>query len=199
MGRYIANALQIVFSFPEELVRRKWKNLRDGYVKCKKKINALTRSGAGATRLPTCKLFDQLHFLRDTCSSRITHSNINPFSLEQSSEPDNNACYTIAVENTTLSMVISAEQSPQSAISTIQSSLNAISAEHGPVNANSAEQGSMNCTSTVQSSLTATSTEQIPLNATSIEQSPLNATSIEQRPLNATSIEQIPLNATSIE
>ena len=89
----------------------------------------------------------------------------------------------MAVENTTISMVTSAEQSPQSAISTVQSSLNAKSAEHGPMNAKSAEQGSMKCTSTVQSSLTATSTEQIPLNATFIEQSPLNAASTVHSPV----------------
>ena len=89
-----------------------------------KKIDALTRSGAGASRLTTCKLFNQIHFLRDKCSNRITHSSINPFSLEQSSQPDINACNIMAVENTTIAMVTSAEQSPLNATSTVQGPIN---------------------------------------------------------------------------
>ena len=62
----------------EPTLKRCWKNLRDGFVKCLKKREVLTRSGAGKTKLPTCKFFDQLHFIRDTIIHRSTESNFNP-------------------------------------------------------------------------------------------------------------------------
>ena len=37
----------------------------------------MTRSGAAAGKLPKCRLFDQLTFLRDTVANRPTISNIN--------------------------------------------------------------------------------------------------------------------------
>lgn len=45
-------------------------------MKCLKKIDVATRSGAAASKTPTCKYFDQLLFIRDTVSNRPTESNI---------------------------------------------------------------------------------------------------------------------------
>ena len=59
-----------------EVLKRRWKNLRDGMMRCMNKINEGQKSGAGASKLPTCKLFDQLLFLRDFVSNRETTSNI---------------------------------------------------------------------------------------------------------------------------
>ena len=59
-----------------EVLKRRWKNLRDGMMRCLKKINEGQKSGAGASKMPTCKLFDQLLFLRDFVSNRETTSNI---------------------------------------------------------------------------------------------------------------------------
>ena len=60
----------------EEALKKRWKNLRDGFQKCCKKIDNMTRSGAGASKLPTCKCFVQLQFLRDSVSNRPTQSNM---------------------------------------------------------------------------------------------------------------------------
>ena len=57
-------------------MKRTWKNLRDGLSKCIKKRELLTRSGAAAGKLPKCKLFDQLQFLRDSVSNKATVSNV---------------------------------------------------------------------------------------------------------------------------
>ena len=53
-----------------------WKNLREGFSKCMKKRDLLTRSGAGTTSLPECKLFRELMFIRDTVTNRAMHSNV---------------------------------------------------------------------------------------------------------------------------
>ena len=58
------------------MLKRRWKNLRDGMMRCLKKINEVQKSGASASKMPTCKLFDQLLFLRDFVSNRETNSNI---------------------------------------------------------------------------------------------------------------------------
>ena len=59
------------------MLKRRWKNLRDGMMRCLKKISDGQKSGAGATKIPTCKFFKQLVFLRDFVSNRETESNIN--------------------------------------------------------------------------------------------------------------------------
>ena len=51
--------------------------MRDGMSKCLKRRESLSKSGAGASRLPTCKLFEQLLFLKDTLLNRPTESNID--------------------------------------------------------------------------------------------------------------------------
>ena len=59
-------------------LRRRWKNLRDGMNRCLKKINDNQKSGAAASKAPTCKLFQQLLFLKDTLQHRdATVSNFN--------------------------------------------------------------------------------------------------------------------------
>ena len=45
-------------------------------MRCMKKISEGQKSGAGASKMPTCKLFEQLLFLRDLVSNRETNSNI---------------------------------------------------------------------------------------------------------------------------
>ena len=45
-------------------------------MRCMKKISGGQKSGAGASKMPTCKLFEQLLFLRDFVSNRETNSNI---------------------------------------------------------------------------------------------------------------------------
>lgn len=45
-------------------------------MKCIKKIDTATWSGAGSSRLPTCKHFESLLFIRDTVANKATESNI---------------------------------------------------------------------------------------------------------------------------
>ena len=54
-----------------------WKNLRDGFSKCLKKRDLLTRSGAGAAVLPQCQFFRELQFIKNAVTNRATHSNLN--------------------------------------------------------------------------------------------------------------------------
>ena len=42
-----------------------------------KKRELATRSGAGASRLTVCRLYEQLQFLRDTLANRATASNVS--------------------------------------------------------------------------------------------------------------------------
>ena len=68
-------------------MKRRWKNLRDGMMKCLKKIDMATRSGAGATKTSTCKYFQQLLFLKDSVSNRRTESNLNMTPLSPTPPP----------------------------------------------------------------------------------------------------------------
>ena len=46
-------------------------------MKCLKKLDNLSKSGAGASKTPTCQCFEQLHFLKDSVSNRPTTSNVS--------------------------------------------------------------------------------------------------------------------------
>ena len=46
-------------------------------MKCIKKIDVETRSGAGFKKVPTCAHYESLLFLRDNVSNRETSSNLN--------------------------------------------------------------------------------------------------------------------------
>ena len=63
-------------AFTDELLKKRWKNLRDAMMKCLKKIDLVSRSGAGTSKTPTCKHFNDLLFIRDSVSNRSTESNI---------------------------------------------------------------------------------------------------------------------------
>ena len=63
--------------FLAELLKCRWKNLRDGMMRCLKKIKDGQKLGGSAFKMPTCKLFDQLLFLKDFVSNRETNSHIS--------------------------------------------------------------------------------------------------------------------------
>ncbi|XP_065055214.1 uncharacterized protein LOC135683790 [Rhopilema esculentum] len=60
----------------DEALKKKWKYLRDGMMKCLKKIEIANRSGSGAHCTSTCKHFESLLFLKDSISNKATESNI---------------------------------------------------------------------------------------------------------------------------
>ncbi|CAB4038372.1 Hypothetical predicted protein, partial [Paramuricea clavata] len=43
-----------------EFLKAQWKNLKENYKRCLDKRNRMTKSGAGAHSLPTCKYFQNL-------------------------------------------------------------------------------------------------------------------------------------------
>lgn len=53
-----------------------FKNLKDSLKKCLDKRKALSRSGAAASTLPTCKYFEVMRFLHDKTSNLETQSNV---------------------------------------------------------------------------------------------------------------------------
>ena len=59
------------------MLKKRWKNLRDGFTKCCKKVKDHQRSGAANTSPPSCKYFKQLEFLRDQVQNNSTCSNVN--------------------------------------------------------------------------------------------------------------------------
>ena len=72
--------------FLEKVLIRKWKYLRDGMMKCLKKIEVENRSGSAAHRTPTCKHFDMLLFLKDSMSNRSTETNISQLDISVDSD-----------------------------------------------------------------------------------------------------------------
>ena len=64
-----------------EQVKLKWKNLSDGFKKCLDRKRDLEKSGCGYSKVPTCRFYNQLLFLRDSVSNRTTHSNVQVRSI----------------------------------------------------------------------------------------------------------------------
>lgn len=92
-----------------ETLKYRWKNLRDGMMKCLKKQTDYHKSGRGAGKLPTCKCFDQLLFLKDSISNKTkTTSNLSEETTQQSSNPDivrqvsNQTCSTLSKQSENL-------------------------------------------------------------------------------------------------
>lgn len=66
------------FIFPLVLYLQKiFKNLKDSLKKCLDKRRALSKSGAAASALPTCKYFEVMRFLHEKTSNLETHSNVD--------------------------------------------------------------------------------------------------------------------------
>jgi len=68
--------LQQYLQTPMETIKRKWAKLRQNYRKCLQRRELKTRSGAGLSKLPTCKSFEQLHFLKDILMDKPSYGNI---------------------------------------------------------------------------------------------------------------------------
>ena len=65
-----------------EFVQRNLRNLKDNLKKCFDKRRQMSKSGAAASALPTCKYFEQMWFLHDKTANRPTDSNITPLPVE---------------------------------------------------------------------------------------------------------------------
>ena len=60
-----------------EFLKAQWKNLKENFKRCLDKRNRMTKSGAVAHSLPTCKYFQNLQFLKDKIGNKETESNIS--------------------------------------------------------------------------------------------------------------------------
>lgn len=65
------------FYFLVAFLQKIYKNLKDSLKKCLDKRRAMTRSGAPAGCLPTCKYFEVMRFLHEKTSNLPTHSNVD--------------------------------------------------------------------------------------------------------------------------
>ena len=77
--QYCTQYIEILISLYSVLVEylnQQWKNVKENYKRCLDKRNRMTRSGAANHTLPTCRYYEQLHFLNDKVSSQETTSNI---------------------------------------------------------------------------------------------------------------------------
>jgi len=95
--------------FTEESLKKLWKYLKDNFSKFLKKRDLMTRSGAAAERLPKCKLFQELMFIRDTVANRPSISNIN---IEEAMS-SNGCSKATSSESPTCSTPVSAVYSPE--------------------------------------------------------------------------------------
>ena len=72
-----------------EDLKHKWKRLRDSCRRCTQKRQLKQRSGAGSSKLPVCKYFEQLQFLNDTVSNEESDGNIHiEFAQRASPNPE---------------------------------------------------------------------------------------------------------------
>ena len=63
--------------FSVETLKRRRKNLLEGFTRCLKKIKENQRSGSGNIKIPTCRFFKELEFLKDRVKNKPTTSNVN--------------------------------------------------------------------------------------------------------------------------
>lgn len=68
---------KISLFLPVDVIKNRWKNLKDGMMRCLKKMSIESKSGSGAAKLPTCQFYEQLLFLKDSISNnKSTSSNL---------------------------------------------------------------------------------------------------------------------------
>ena len=56
--------------FPVETLNRRWKNLLDGFTRCLKKIKDNQGSGSANIKIPTCRFFKKLEFLKNKVENK---------------------------------------------------------------------------------------------------------------------------------
>ncbi|XP_028396781.1 uncharacterized protein LOC114532138 [Dendronephthya gigantea] len=84
--------LSNIFNKDVEFLKTQLKYLKDNLKKCLDRRSKATKSGAAASKLPTCKYFDQLRFLHGKVCNKPTESNLTPvIDVEDSSLAVNNS------------------------------------------------------------------------------------------------------------
>ena len=71
-----------------EKLKRRWKNLQDGFTRYLKKIKDNQRSGSGNIKILTCRFFKELEFLKDRMRNKPATSNVNIVNNSESALDD---------------------------------------------------------------------------------------------------------------
>ena len=64
-------------------MKKKGKNLCHSYKKCIDREPDLVYPGSGSVNMPTCRMYTELSFIRDTISNRVTSSNLTLSNSQQ--------------------------------------------------------------------------------------------------------------------
>ena len=59
-----------------DTVKRKWKNLFDAYRKARDREGDQAKSGAPGSKIPTRKFYNELNFLKNIVTNRVTTINL---------------------------------------------------------------------------------------------------------------------------
>ena len=113
MSAFVCYLIQIKILFSVDHLKNQWKKVWDSYKRAIEKRVEQARSGAGSSKLVTCKHFNLLSFLQLTVTSQGTDSNVDTGFCENQNniEPSNeisedfqittNSCSTINISNAT--------------------------------------------------------------------------------------------------
>ena len=85
MGSRLSVYMYIIIFLSVDFLKSKWKNLYDRFLKCLDRQREATRSGAGYTKQPSCRFYNELLFLRNVISNRNRASKVTieqPASME---------------------------------------------------------------------------------------------------------------------
>ena len=64
------------YTFFVDTGKRKWKNLFDAYRNARDRERDQAKSGAPGSKIPTCKFYNELNFLKDIVTNRVTTTNL---------------------------------------------------------------------------------------------------------------------------
>ena len=62
--------------FLVDTVKRNWKNLFDTYRKARERKRDQVKSEATGSKIPTCKFYNEMNFLKDIVTNRVTTTNL---------------------------------------------------------------------------------------------------------------------------
>ena len=70
-------SFSFLFFFIVNKLKKDWKQIRDGYTRCKKERTKRTKSGSKGGRLPTCNYYELLGFLSDPTDELLSQATSN--------------------------------------------------------------------------------------------------------------------------
>ena len=83
-----------------ETLKRRWKNVLDGFTRCLKKMKDNQWSGSANIKIPTCRFFKELEFLKSKVENKQTTSHVNIVNNSGSGSDDISSPPSTAVSST---------------------------------------------------------------------------------------------------